>query len=810
MPKAISFVLLLHAALVAQEPFHFFETKIRPVLVEHCYKCHSLESGKSKGDLRLDSREAIRKGGERGPGVVPGSPEKSVLLDAIFHREEDMEMPPKKQQLPKNILDDFVTWIEMGAPDPRNEAELKLAHQSKSKAQTSWSLLPPKISTFPKYEKHTWVRRPLDTYILKALHEKGLSPSPDAQPGVLLRRLYLDLIGLLPTPQQQVRFNEQIDRLGLDAALENEVDQLLARPEYGEHWARHWLDVVRYAESTGKETNLTFPHAWRYRNYVIQTFNEDLPYDRFILEQLAGDLLPYKSPQQRARHLISTGLLAFGPKSLEENNTFQHLADLADEQLDTVMRAFTASSVACARCHDHKSDPYTMEDYYALAGIFASSQTFFGTSIGPGNTVGGDYLVLPKGPKYHISNASIPLKKLRQLKQERQTLLDKQIQNKNKQVQAFLGKSADTEMMSLQDALRTIWRLGAIEGQLKKVDEQGKALPLAMGVQDRKNVFDIPVLERGDITKAGDKVPRGFPKVIILDNSPTIPKGQSGRLQLAHWLTHPKHPLTSRVMVNRLWHHLFGRGLVKTVDNFGSSGEKPSHPELLDHLAIQFIESNWSIKNMIKSMVLSRTYRQESIRRPQAEQLDPDNTWLWRAPRRRMTAEMIRDSILQVSGELETGLQQGSTVSRMGEKNVSLVGFMKHLPDDLDGAKHRSVYLPIMRNQLPDILELFDFAEPSLVSGTRDSTNVPLQALFFLNSEFMQTQSENLAKRIQKDKASWEEQLALLYQSCYGREPNQKELNLAQKFFGKHKQDNAIWDQYCHAILSTLEFRSIE
>lgn len=744
--------------------------------------------------------------------MVPGEPQKSLLLDAISHLDEDLEMPPKKQQLAPHIIEDFKQWIKIGAPDPRDESMVlaKAKNSSEQSSKEFWATIKPKKSTpEKKYLQHNWGRRPLDAYILKKLDQHGLTPSADASPSVLLRRLYLDLIGLLPTLQQQSEFEQRVSKRGVDDALTHEVDQLLSEWTFGEHWARHWLDIVRYAESTGKETNLTFPHAWRYRNYVIQAFNQDLPYDRFLLEQLAGDLLPYDSPKQRARHLIATGWLAFGPKSLEENNAFQHLADLADEQLDTVMRSITASSVACARCHDHKSDPYSMQDYYALAGIFASTKTFFGTSISPGNSVGGDYLVLPEAAGHHISNASINPEKLQKLKEERQSLLQKQRQNKNNQIEAYLNKTPNPDMMSLQEALRTIWRLGAIEGQLKKVDENGKALPLAMGVQDREVVFDIPILERGDITKPQSKVSRGFPKIFELP-TPLIPKHESGRRQLAEWLTHPDHPLTARVLVNRIWHHLFGKGLVKSVDNFGTSGDRPSHPELLDALAIQMIESGWSIKSMIKEIVLSRTYRQQSIRYPKGEQLDPDNQWLWRVHRRRMSAEMIRDSILQVSGVLEPGLQQGSIVSRMGEKNVSLVGFMKQLPKDLDGASHRSIYLPVMRNRLPDVLDLFDFAEPSLVTGSRDTTNVPLQALYFLNSEFMLEHASILSERIKATSPVWKERISTLYQWCFARQPNKAEWEIAKSFFHHEQKDSALWIQYCQALLSTVEFRSIE
>lgn len=786
----------------------FFETRVRPVLVKHCYACHSLKSGKARGGLRVDTGPALRAGGDRGPAVVPGDPDASWLVKAIAHTDAEVKMPLEQPRLPAAAVADLRAWVKMGAPDPREEKKAIPAAYVRA-TRDFWAYRKPAMTTVPVSEDVSWARRPLDQFVLAGLEKKGLTPSPDAAPEVLLRRLHFDLVGLPPTPADWDRFQQRLQAASLDAALETEADRLLASPAYGEKWGRHWLDVARYGESSGGDANISFPYAWRYRDYVIDAFNADVPFDRFLLEQLAGDLLPYTGDAERARLLIATGFLAVGPRNLDEADIKQFRADLVDEQIDSVTRAIMASSVACARCHDHKFDPFSMNDYYALAGVFTSTRTFFGTAVSPANRVGGDPLPLPRAAGLKVYHESIPAAQVVKLKAEIDGLRQEQ---KDRQAAAFKavmeGKNPES-FFNIRDALRIFWRSGAIEGQLEKVDESGQALPLAMGVLDQPRVGDAPLFKRGDVSQPAATVARGFPVAVDVGERITIAATQSGRLELARWLTHPDHPLTGRVLVNRVWSHLFGAGLVRTVDNFGSTGELPSHPELLDHLALRFAEGRWSVKQLIRELVLSRTYRQASTFRPEAFSRDPENRLLWRASKRRLPAEAIRDAMLAVSGELDTGRPEASLVGRViGDRPISLIGLDKRIPADLDGTAHRSIYLPVLRDRLPDALELFDFAEPSLVTGQRETTNVPLQALYLMNSPFVAKQAAALASRL-GGATSNEQRVERAFAACFNRRPARQERERCLRFLGPSADAGTV-ARFCQALLCTAEFRNLD
>jgi hypothetical protein len=783
--------LLLSANAAAQE-FAFFEAKIRPVLVKHCYECHSVESGKSKGGLMLDTRQGIRGGGETGPAVVPGDAAKSLLLSAIKHSDPDLEMPPKKPKLDASVIADFETWIKVGAADPR-ESAAKLAERPPVDVETG--------RKFWSYQRPVKVAGNVDSFIEAKLKENKLTPSPEAEPVVLLRRLYFDLIGLPPTPKEVKAFLDRSPEAC--KTYEQIVDELLQSPRFGERWGRHWLDVARFAESNGRESNLTFPHAWRYRDYVIDAVNADVPFDRFITEQIAGDLLPAKDDAERARLLIATGFLAFGAKGLNEMSKEQFAADLADEQLDTVTRAVMASSVACARCHDHKTEPFSMEDYYSLAGIFKSTQTFYGTWIDSENNNGSHLIRLPDLPGQLIPNRPLTAERVKQLKEQRAQLdAEEKAQNEYAIKAKLEGRDISGEYFKmLSNAIRIIWTRGGVDGALEKVDDQGRALPLCMGVQEGKTQ-DSRLYERGEIAHPAKAVPRGFPRVIEIVGK--MPKQQSGRLELAQWLTSREHPLTARVMANRVWRHLFGAGIVRTVDNFGFSGERPSHPELLDHLAIRLVDSGWSVKALIREIVLSRTYRQASTHRAHVFDQDPDNRLLWRANKRRLDAEVIRDSMLAVAGVLDPSRRPGSLVAELDGQSVSLIGFNTQLPPDLDGSKRRSIYLPVLRDNLPDVLEQFDVANPNLVTGDRDVTNVPLQALYLLNSRFVQDQASALAKRVQLSA----DRIQCAFDLCFNRPPDAQEIELAKDFFrGRSTDDLKVLAAFCQSLLSSAGFR---
>lgn len=796
-----------------------FESRIRPLLVQRCYKCHSRSAGKSEGSLLLDSREGIRKGGDRGPAVVPGKPEESLLLTAISHTDPDLQMPPKGNRVSGDLLLDVRKWIEAGAPDPREQSVQPRPPVDLATGRKFWSMQKPVRQEPPATKNLDWPASDIDRFVLAKLEAAGLSPSVDAVPATLLRRLHFDLVGLPPSPEDVRRLLKQLKADGLQTALETEVDTLLASPRFGERWGRHWLDVARFAESSGRQANITFPYAFRYRDYVIDSVSDDMPFNQFLIEQIAGDLLPYDGDAGRARLLIATGFLAVGPKDLDAASPIQFLADVIDEQIDSVTRAVMASSVACARCHDHKFDPYSMQDYYALAGIFGSTKTYFGTAVSPANRVGGDPLLLPAVEGQAVFHQGIPPQQVQKLKAELAALKAEEKAGRAAVLKAVAEGKDPEGLFTLRDALRIFWRSGAIEGQLEKVSDTGDALPLAMGVLDRERIIDVPLLERGEISRPGAVVPRAFPRVVPIDCA-TPPESQSGRLELARWLTHPDHPLTARVFANRVWHHLLGTGLVRTVDNFGMTGEKPSHPELLDHLAVEFVSDGWSLKKLIRRIVLSHTYRQASTFDQDAFQVDPDNRLLWRASKRRLDAEAIRDAMLVAAGDLDTTRPAGSIVARViGDRPVSLIGLDQRVPSDLDGSRHRSVYLPVLRDRLPDVLDLFDFAEPSLVTGARETTNVPLQALYLMNSPFIRDRSESLAARLTKRGGNVQDQVKYAFLLCFSREPDADELRLADEFFTqktKEPEHEALPDKkqvlisFCQALLATAEFRNLD
>ncbi len=823
----LSRILLLTALLAtvrgADDPARIahFESKIRPVLVEHCQECHSIESGKAKGGLRLDDREAVLRGGDSGPALVPGKPEESLLLVAIRHTDPDLEMPPRKERLSESVLKDFERWIADGAVDPRESANGQDGRTGDDFASRKqhWSFRPVVAPPVPQPKRADWAYNDIDRFVLAKLEENGLEPSADADPGVLSRRLSFDLTGLPPSNDTVAAFSNTPIR-NSQSAIRNLTDSLLASPTYGQRWARHWLDVVRFAESNGKEANLIYPHAWRYRDYVIDAFTRDVPYDRFLTEQLAGDLLPAENDDERARLLIATGFLALGPKNLAEQNPAQFAADVADEQIDALSRAFLATSLACARCHDHKADPVTMTDYYALAGIFKSTDTRYGTWVDSENNRGGKLIRLPELPGQLIPNRSIPPAELEKLRSQLSQLeADEKAGREKGEKMRREGVDMQSQFNDmLREALRILWTRGPIVGKLETVDEEGRALPLAMGVLEAGTKVDSPRYERGELAHPAEIVPRAVPALFNIASEGPVPAEASGRLELAKWITDPAHPLTARVIVNRVWSHLFGAGLVETVDDFGRTGAAPSHPELLDHLAARFVAEGWSVKALIREIVSSRTYQQASTWREEAFLKDPDNRLLWRQSKRRLDAESLRDAMLAASGELDPSPRPGSLVAELDVQSAAMVPFNQKIPDDLDGSTHRSIYLPVMRDQLPDVLRQFDFAEPSLVTGKRDSTNVPPQALYLMNSDFVRARAAALAKRISQESDNDHGRVAAAYQRCFNRAPDEEEKRLLLVFTDAPVPDNTShaeelgkrWQDLCQALLASADFRMID
>ena len=828
------FIFLVSASLmsvVTAQPVknragrELFEKKIRPALIQYCYECHAVDSDDVGGNLYLDSRAGWKQGGEGGPAIVPGKPRDSLLLRAMEYR--DLEMPPD-EQLPESVIADFRRWIALGAPDPRSSAKTP-AVEIDDEPVDLWSLRPVQAVSPPKTNDSRWPLSDADRFVLARLQQSDLRPVADASPAVLLRRVYFDLIGLPPDPSDVVAFtsdpsNENFARI---------VDQLLASTEFGERWGRHWLDVARYGESAGSSRDVLMLYAWRYRDFVIEALNSDMPFDRFITMQIAGDLLPAETEEERYRQTVATGLLAIGSKSLNGGNLTY---DVIDDQIDVVSKAVLGLTVSCARCHDHKFDPIPTKDYYSLAGIFLSTDTRYGGSTKrPKNAKekASLYLVLDEELPPEIAEAQAKAadevaKLSRQVAASRKRVkslesgVPKTFRNDSqKPIPESLDADAAKAIRQYQGSYRILQRrLEALQTAEAKLGDEPE---YAIGVQDAKKITDANILIRGEKGSAGDRVNRGFLSVIgnlcESDQVEPIDNSQSGRKQLAAWLVHPDHPLTARVAVNRIWQHLMGSGLVETVDNFGVNGTPPSHPELIDFLAHRFVHTHrWSTKAMIRELVLSRTYRLSSRMDEASFAVDPDNRLRWRMPRRRLEAEPLRDAMLSVSGLLDLQPPQGSLVMQIGEGEVGRNINTSVLEQPFD---HRSVYLPIIRGIIPEPLKLFDFPEPSNVQGLRDSNTTPTQALFLMNSRFALRAAESFAEDLLSDPslATDQERIRQAHLRCFAVDPDEKTISRDLRFINEMlpastSADKAAhdiaWTTYCQTLLASARFRFLD
>ena len=799
----------------------FFEAKIRPVLVASCYECHSIEGKESKGGLVLDTREGIRRGGESGHAVVPGNLDESVILSAIKY--ESVEMPPD-ERLPPNVIKDFEKWIKMGAPDPREGKSAPIRKEIDfERAREFWSFQPVADPEVPIVKHTNWMRSGIDAFIASRLESKGIAPVKDASGIDLVRRIYFDLIGLPPTPEQVDQFTAEYSS-DPDSAIGSVVDELLGSRHFGERWGRHWMDVVRFAESTGMERNGTFPHAWRYRDWVIDAFNQDKPYDDFIREQIAGDLLGHHSSDERNANFVATGFLAIGPKSLNETNKEKFVLDVADEQIDVVTRAFLGLTASCARCHDHKFDPIPQSEYYSLAGIFTSSETLYGVGKTNGNRNPGRVLAIsgdkaePVTTSGGSNNAKLKKNYESKLRNEKKKLVnfEKQLERaKNDQAK----KVARKRISETEDEIRK-WnnRIKQVSTPEPKI---GDGTTLVMAMVDADKADDEELRIRGEPNERGSTIPRGFLTIATLDEPPRIPEHGSGRLELADWITDFDNPLTARVAVNRVWQHLFGRGIVSTVNNFGANGGRPTHPLLLDHLATKFVDSGGSIKSLIRQIMTSRVYRLSVSSTSAGNAADPDNDLLWRMNQRRLEAEAIRDAMLTACGEIDLSPGEASIVAKVGE---GLVGRTLKAEQLQEEANKRSVYLPIVRGELPEILRIFDFPEPSIIGGVRDVTTVPTQALFMMNDDFVIKSADRFAKRLlDEESMDADMRVKLAYQLSVAREPSDEEVAAAVTYIdemesilesqesSKKDDDSQLraWSSFCQTLFASSEFRYI-
>lgn len=715
----------------------FFEKDVRPLLVKRCYACHSAR-GKTRGGLRLDSRAGWEKGGDTGPALRPGDPDRSLLIQAIRHGDAKRAMPPAGK-LPEAEIAILVRWVRMGAPDPRTDA---LTRTDPKQPLNHWAFQPPRLPAIPEVKDATWPRGEIDRFIRARQEKVGLRPARDAEELALLRRLTFDLTGLPPTLEEIDSFLSAARR-DPRAAIEKVVDRLLASPHFGEHWGRHWLDLARYADTSGAANDLFLVDGWRYRDHVVRALNQDRPYDRFVREQIAGDLLPFTSLEQRDELRIATGLLALGIHDYDRYDEGTRL-DQIDEQIDVVGRAILGLTISCARCHDHKYDPLSQKEYTALAGIFSS------TAI-------RKTAVYTRG-KHTLVRVSLglPLEGYRQEPVARFIRLQEALYA-GRQPVVRMGWELNRTRAALARAKdqATVTKLKALVQKLEKTlserrsasTEAARTLrllpplpPMALGVCDGERPHDQVLRIRGEFDQKGAVVPRGFP-ALILRGKYTVDPRRSGRLELARWLTDPDNPLTARVMVNRIWYHLFGEGLVSTLDNFGVNGELPSHPELLDWLALRFVDEGWLIKKMIRRLVLSRTYQLATQRDRASEAIDGDDRLLWRSNRRRLPAEALRDAVLAFSGDLDRTPRPRSLVAELGPDTVR---FNKEL-FQYDSPR-RSLYLPQPRGRGAEFLRQFDLADSKEVVARRDVTTVPSQALYLLNSPFVLEQARRAAR----------------------------------------------------------------
>lgn len=673
-----------------------FESKVRPVLIRHCYECHSKEFGQAKGGLVLDTREGIRRGGESGPAVVPGNPKESLLLEAV--RYESLEMPPKSK-LAEDVIAHLEAWIEQGALDPRESVAEPLMARKKAEinwqqARQFWSIQLP-----VKQDSRNSSLQPIDHFVHQSLVEQGLSANPAADDRTLMRRLYFDIIGLPPSQEEAEAFLKaaQVNRAH---AIEQLVDELMASPHFGERWAAQWMDVARYAEDqahiVGNDASLFFPNAYRYRDWVIDAFNQDLPYDEFVRLQLAADLL---TPEEMEDD-VALGFIGLGPKYYRRNAP-EVMADEWEDRVDVVSRGLLGLTVACARCHDHKFDPIPTEDYYSLAGVFASTEMW----------------------------------------------------NRPMTDEVEVVKS----------------------GHAKKPEE-------SLHIIRDKDIQDLNVFIRGDVNSKGELAPRRFLQLLSPGEPQPFQVG-SGRLELATAIASSENPLTARVIVNRIWGAYFGKPLVGTPSNFGELGEKPSHPELLDDLAVRFMEQGWSLKWLHREIVLSQTYQQASDLNEPGSSLDPSNRYLSRMSRRRLSVEQWRDALLKVSGRLD---------SAIGGPSMS---------PELQDEDRRTIYSQRSRFELNPMLAMFDFPDPNAHAERRVETTTPLQKLFVMNSPFMLARAQGLAVAASHFSDSLDQQIEYAYQTLFNRSPDADELSLGKDFI-----DTVGWEEYAQVLLASNEF----
>lgn len=911
---SIILIIALHARSTMADDagkIAYFEKTIRPLLINRCYDCHSVESGKHKGGLLLDSRDAVLKGGDSGPALIAGNPEKSRLIESIRYHNEDLQMPPKGA-LPSAEVKALEEWIKLGAPDPRVAVASPTQKSPRiidiAAGSKHWAFSPVSKPAVPAGK----AEHPIDAFIITKLAEKGLALAPPADKRTLIRRATFDLTGLPPTTQEVDAFLAD----NSPDAFAKIVDRLLRSPQYGEKWGRHWLDVARYSDSNGLDENIALGTAWRYRDYVVKSLNADKPFDQFLTEQLAGDLLESKDIPTRHEHITATAFLNLGAKVLAEPDKDKLTMDVVDEQIDVMGRAFMGLTLGCVRCHDHKFDPIPQDDYYALAAIFKSTQSFSVDRIGALSTayespMGSldDFAAVKsserilKGQKeavakaeaaatktlrdevskhavdYLMAAAELPVAPtLSQVQPvadkyglRAHVLLNCRVYLAANETNSFFQPWQDAleakgDVKHLHDYYAAIFaaaekikpdpktkatdsllhlaraeldktagflalppepiilypkeiadKVRALKDTMMTTESSLPDLPTTLAVSEAPKILkELPIHIRGNHLALGKPIPRGFIQVVQASqkSKPQFPSDHSGRLELARWLASPDHPLTSRVITNRIWTWHFNQGIVSTTDNFGLLGLKPTQPELLDWLARWFTTNGWSFKDMHRLIMSSRTYQQSSTVPAQAALADPENRLLNHFPVRRLEAEEIRDALLDVAGSLDTTIG-GKTIPRRNREFV-----FNHTSKDFTtyGSTRRALYMPVIRNNLYDLFQQFDYPDPSTSTGLRNSTVVSPQALLLMNSDLATDAAQTFVKRLFGTSPDKEARLRAAYRIAFAREATDNDLRRAENYLtvtnaalnssqqDSDKREQQTWAQLCQALMMSNEF----
>lgn len=737
---------VLSAPILSPSDREFFETKVRPVLANRCYKCHSHEAEKVKGGLLLETRDSVLSGGDSGPVIAPGKPDDSLLIKAIRYDDDDLQMPPRGDKLSDHEIADLTEWVRRGAPDPRVPTALAATQAYGGAGRAHWSFQPVRKPEIPKVSNEAWLQNPIDAFVLAKLDGAGMRPNEPADRRTLIRRVTFDLIGLPPGEHDIEAF---VNDPSPDAYAKV-VDRLLASPFYGEHWARYWLDVARYSDTKGdpaRQEDERYSHAWTYRDWVIGAFNADLPYDQFVFAQLAGDRMEaviekkandeLKPLPESRWPMAALGFLTLG------NQFDGRRDDMIADQIDVTTKAFLGLTVACARCHDHKFDPIPTKDYYSLYGVFANSQVPAELPTLAREQVNSeamlDYIAKSSDVKKQIADAKQQLQEMR--------------------------RSSDKDPMKRRELNRKERELHRQLGDVE-TDHPGSP-PRVNAIFDVPRPRDYPVLVRGEVGHAGVVVPRRFLEILSPDAQHRAEwKKDSGRVELALAIIDPKNPLTARTIVNRIWQEHWGEGFVPTPDDLGNMSAPPHHSELLDYLSASLVEHGWSLKWLQRTIVLSATYQQSAKNNSHYAEQDPDNQLLWRYNLRRLDFEQMHDALLCLTGELDP---------KMGGKPVVISG---------EGfARRRAIYTLIDRRNPPELLTQFDFPSPDVESGRRYVTLVPQQALFMMNSPMVIEAARKLVDRpIFAQLPSDADRVAALYLAIYQRMPTQREVDLGLSF----------------------------